>query len=165
MANNTITNNLASIEELLDAEFERIDHEMFEEERRLLEETGRVFPNPDDVFEDEPTAWAVNSAGHHYNPRPVVYFRRFYVNDKGQRVACFSFVNDKYGVREAVRSAIIDYDLHYTPLIKTTMRVTMRQEPNQWYILSPKAPAKPKIERETYKFSADEEKQFQKLLG
>jgi hypothetical protein len=45
------------------------------------------------------------------------------------------------------------------------MRITMRQEPNQWYILSPKSTTKPKVERETYTFSDDEEMQFQKLLG
>jgi hypothetical protein len=153
-----------SIEELLDAEFERIDHEMFEEDRKLLEETGRVFPAIDDILEDEHTVWAVNSAGHRYNPHPTVYFRRFSVNDKGQRIAHFSFVNAKYGVRESVKTAIIDYDLTYAPLIGTTMRITMRQEPTQWYILDPKSTGKPKVERPTYTFSDAEEAQFQKLL-
>lgn len=163
-ATETTTAPVVTIEELLDEEFERIDNEMFEEERRHLEETGSTLPAMDDTLADKPTVWAVNSAGHRYNPHPVVYFRRFSVNNKGQRVAHFSFVSSQYGVREAVRSAIIDYDLTYAPLIGTTMRVTMRQEPTQWYILDPKATGKPKVERPTYTFSDAEETQFQKLL-
>lgn len=164
MLNPTETTPAPTIEELLDAEFERIDDEMFEEDRRTLEETGRVYPAMDDILEDESPAWAVNSAGHRYNPRPVVYFRHFSVNDKGQRVAHFSFVNSKYGVRESVKRAIIDHDLTYAPLIGKTMRVTMKQEPTQWYILDPKSTGKPKVARPAYKFSDAEETQFQKLL-
>lgn len=161
----TASKTTASIEELIDAEFERIDHEMFEEDRKLLEETGRVFPAMDDVLEEDITAWAVNSAGHRYNPHPTVYFRRFYVNDEGQRIACFSFVHPKHGVRNAVRTAIIDYDLTYAPLIGATMKVTMRQEPDQWYILDPKSTSKPKAERVTYVFNDAENEQFQKLIA
>lgn len=159
----TTTNiaNFASLEELLDKEFERIDHEIFEEDRRNLEENGRVFPAISDI---PSSVWAVNSAGHRYNPHPTVCFRRFYVNDKNQRVACFSFVAKDGTLRQAVRTAIIDYDLEYAPLIGKTMRITMRQDPTQWYILDPKATAKPKVEQVAYTFSDEENLQYQKLF-
>lgn len=164
MANiaNLTTNTDLTLEKLLDAEFERIDDEIFEEDRRNLEENGRVFPAPHEV---QPSIWAVNSAGHCYNPHPVVCFRRFSVNDRNQRIAHFSFVAMNGTVRQAVRTAIIDYDLEYAPLIGKTMRITMRQDPTQWYILDPKAVAKPKVERATYTFSDAEDAQYAKLLG
>lgn len=151
-----------SIEAMLDAAYEEIDDRMFEEARANLEMYGTTVPP---VQEEQPVVWAVNSAGHRYNPHPTVYFHSFFKDAEGRRIACFSFVNTKLNiVREARKYAVIDYDLRYAPLIGKTMRVTMRQEPKRWYILDPKAPSKPVVEPvKAYVFSESEDEQFAKL--
>lgn len=155
MLNTTLCENLMQEQErLLDKAFEELDHKMFEEDRENLDLYGTTMPDTNEE-DDTPTLWAVNSAGHRYNPRPRVTFHHFFLTDDGHRMACFTFAG-----RNHRKYAIIDRDLYYKPLIGKTVRVTMIQEPDQWYITDPKAPAKP---QQTYQFSKSDLEQLANL--